>query len=121
MSVLEQRSRPNMVLNVTISKKTGCGNLYTTVTYDEDGALEVFAKLGHVGDCSRSLLEALTRCISQGLRYGVPLDIYIKQLKGIRCKNAINFPKKYAVSSCSDALGKSLEQFNDVYQKMEEK
>ena len=88
---------------------TGCGNLYVTVNSDGK-PLEVFATLGKNGGCTKCQNEALTRAISVGLRYGVPIQEYIDELKGIQCYNANMWPEEHRTLSCPDAVARALEE-----------
>lgn len=107
----EKKVRRNVLASVTIRWKTGCDHLYTVITYDDDGPVEIFPYLGKAGHCNNCMLEGLTRSISAGLRRGVPVDEYIRQLRGIACERQITFPKKNRSLSCSDALASCLEKF----------
>ena len=102
------RKRPESLGGRTPRMDTGCGHLYLTVNFDDEGAFEVFTHLGKSGQCGASQLEALSRCISAGLRSGVDPAVYIKQLKGIKCPNSI-WSNGEQVLSCADAMGRLLE------------
>lgn len=110
-----ERERPDSVSSITVKRRCGCGSLYTVISYDDEGALEVFAYLGKSGACARSQIEGITRCISQGLRFGVPMGYYIDQLKGVRCEKALPSSGSGVGSySCSDALSRCLEVFQEI-------
>ncbi len=107
----EKKVRRNILASVTIRWRTGCDHLYAVITYDEDGPVEIFPFLGKSGQCNTCMLEGLTRSITAGLRRGVPIDVYIKELRGIVCEKPVNFPKKNKALSCGDALASCLERF----------
>ena len=88
--------------------KIGCGNLYITVNYDEQGICEVFTNTGRAGGCP-SQSEATARLMSVALRAGVDSDELIRQLKGIRCPSTIR-QQGMAVTSCPDAIAKAIEK-----------
>ena len=106
-------TRPEKLLGVTIRMETGCGHLYITVNGNGNDRkpLEVFARLGKAGGCSTSQNEALTRSISLGLRYGVPVEVFIEELKGIGCPNSHLWPEEERTLSCPDAIAKVLEEY----------
>jgi len=111
MKPLTKRERPKELQSKTTRQKTGCGNLYVTVCYDEQGRpFEVFATLGRAGGCAASQNEALTRAITLGLRCGVAPEEYVKELVDIRCPSPIMFPEEERILSCADAIAKVLSE-----------
>ena len=84
----------------------GCGNLYITVNYDENGVCEVFTNTGRAGGCA-SQSEATARLVSIALRAGLDSDELIAQLKGIRCPSCLR-QADVAVTSCPDAIAKAI-------------
>ncbi|NLO83057.1 MAG: TSCPD domain-containing protein [Clostridiales bacterium] len=102
------RPRPDVTMGFTEKVRIGCGNLYITVNYDEQGICEVFTNLGRAGGCP-SQSEATSRLISMALRSGMDVDILIEQLKGIRCHSTLR-QKGLKVLSCPDAIGRVLEK-----------
>ena len=110
---LVKRKRPRETTGSTSRIEVGCGHLYITVAGDNLGIIEVFATLGKAGGCAMSQLEALTRSISLGLRYGIPIDEYVDELQYIRCPSpALDaneaIDKSTEITSCSDAIAKVL-------------
>jgi len=112
---LVKRKRPKVLESVTERVKTGCGHLYVTVGYDVDGnPLEIFAALGKAGGCSNCQNEALTRVVSLGLKYGIPVDEYVRELRGHQCPNTNMFPENERVLSCPDGIARVLENYKKV-------
>ncbi|PLX66158.1 MAG: ribonucleoside-diphosphate reductase, adenosylcobalamin-dependent [Denitrovibrio sp.] len=104
------KPRPKVLIGRTVEMMTGCGKLYVTINQDEKGVpFEVFTSMGKAGGCAQSQCEAIGRLISIDLRSGGNLDRIIKQLKGISCHMRYGFGPN-TVLSCSDAVGKALEQ-----------
>lgn len=107
-SSIVPRARPNVTMGFTEKVKIGCGNLYITVNYDEEGICEVFTNTGRAGGCP-SQSEATARLISIALRSGLDGEVLAEQLRGIRCASTIR-QKGLAVTSCPDAIAKTIEK-----------
>lgn len=105
---IKPRPRPAVTMGYTEKVHIGCGNLYITVNYDENGVCEVFTNTGRAGGCA-SQSEATARLVSIALRSGVDSDELIAQLKGIRCPSCLR-QKDVPVTSCPDAIAKAIEK-----------
>ncbi|HEX3025757.1 MAG TPA: vitamin B12-dependent ribonucleotide reductase [Clostridia bacterium] len=105
---LSPRPRPEVTTGFTEKVKIGCGNLYITVNYDDNGICEVFTNTGRAGGCP-SQSEATSRLVSIALRSGMEVDSIIEQLKGIRCPSTIR-QKGMKVMSCPDAIARVIEK-----------
>lgn len=94
----------------TFKDKIGCGALFTTVNYDENGNIyEVFIRPGKHGGC-QSNVEGLARMASIALRSGIDVTEIVDQLKGIRCPSCLVAKQKgVKFLSCPDAVGKAIE------------
>ena len=84
--LLVPRERPTSVRGVTDRVRTGHGNMYVTITFDDSGKpFEVFTTLGKAGGCDSANLEAVSRLVSLGLRSGIDPDQIVAHLQGITC------------------------------------
>ncbi len=109
--VISPRPRPTITQGFTERIKIGCGNLYITVNYDENGICEVFTSTGKAGGCP-SQSEAAARLASVALRSGIGVQEIYDQLKGIRCPSTIR-QQGMGCTSCPDAIAKVLLKVED--------
>jgi len=117
-SGIEPRPRPDITTGFTEKVKIGCGNLYITVNYDENGICEVFTNTGRAGGCP-SQSEATSRLVSVALRSGMDVKAIVEQLKGIRCPSTIR-QKGLKVLSCPDAIGRLIEKVAKIQSSKDE-
>lgn len=105
---IKPRPRPEITTGFTEKVRIGCGNLYITVNYDEDGICEVFTNTGRAGGCP-SQSEATARLVSIALRSGIDAASIVEQLRGIRCLSTIR-QQGMKVTSCPDAISRVIEK-----------
>lgn len=102
------RQRPRTTRGVTERVRTGHGNMYVTINYDEGGRpFEVFGTLGKAGGCDSAQLEAISRLVSLALRSGIDPSQVVEQLRGITCCPA--WDSGTLVRSSPDAVALALE------------
>ena len=107
--LLHPRVRPQMVKGVTERIRTGHGNMYITINFDEEGhPFELFTNLGKAGGCDSAMLEAISRLVSMALRAGVDPGSVVEQMKGISCCPV--WDQGTLVSSPADAVAIALER-----------
>lgn len=109
MQTLSKLDRPEAVPSRTIRETVACGKIYVTVGKNNGDIVEIFAKLGKAGGCALAQLEGLTRTITLGLKYGIPVEEFIKELEGIKCPSP-SWSEGVFVTSCPDAIAKVLEK-----------
>jgi ribonucleoside-diphosphate reductase alpha chain len=103
------RERPRQIQGITERVRTGHGNMYITINFDENQQpFEVFGTLGKAGGCDSAQLEAISRLVSLALRSGIGPDEVISQLKGITCCPA--WDDGTLVRSGPDAVALALER-----------
>ena len=84
--LLVPRQRPASVSGVTDRVRTGHGNMFVTVNFDEDGSpFEVFTTHGKAGGCDAAHLDGISRLISMALRSGIDPNQVVEHLQGITC------------------------------------
>jgi len=106
---LTPRERPQSMSGVTERIRTGHGNLYITINFDEEGIpFEVFSTLGKAGGSESANLEAVSRLISLALRSGVEPNSIVEQLRGITSLPA--WDQGILVGSPADAVALALER-----------
>ena len=107
--VLTPRGRPQEMMGVTERIRTGHGNMYVTINFDEESKpFEVFSTLGKAGGCDSAQLEAISRLVSLALRSGIGITEVIGQLRGITCCPA--WDNGVLVRSAPDAVALALER-----------
>ena len=102
------RPRPAGPKGRTAKIAIGCGNLYVTVNYDENGICEVFTNTGKAGGCP-SQSEATARLVSVALRSGLDVGTIVDQLRGIRCPSTIR-QSGMKCTSCPDAIARVIQK-----------
>ena len=106
---LTPRGRPQEMRGVTERIRTGHGNMYITINFDEtDNPFEVFTTLGKAGGCDSAQLEAISRLVSLALRSGIDIKEVVAQLRGITCCPA--WDNGVLVRSAPDAVALALER-----------
>ena len=84
--LLVPRQRPASVRGVTDRVRTGHGNMFVTINFDEDGEpFEVFTTHGKAGGCDAAHLDGISRLISMALRSGIDPNQVVEHLQGITC------------------------------------
>ncbi len=103
-------AKKNSVLfGITKKIKTGCGQAYITVNYEDGEPIQAFMNLGKAGSCTKAMCEALGKLVTVSLESeDADLLKICKILKGIQCPNPI-WEEGKQNTSCIDALGKALE------------
>lgn len=104
------RPRPKRTIGVTEQVKTGCGKMYITVNFDEEGMLETFITTGSAGGCP-GFAEGVSRLVSMALRANVAPEAIIDQLTSVSCPNFLRrkaTDKELVGKSCPDIIGKVL-------------
>jgi len=99
--------RPTLLNGFTEKVRTGYGNLYVTVNVKDGQPFEVFAQIGKSGYTTMADTEAICRLISLSLRSGIPVDLIIRQLRGIGGSSQV-FSGSGKVASIPDAIAQVL-------------
>ena len=103
------RDRPREIHGVTERVRTGHGNMYITVNFDEaNRPFELFSTLGKAGGCDSAQLEAISRLVSLALRSGVDAQEIVNHLRGITCCPA--WDEGTLVRSAPDAVALAMER-----------
>jgi len=108
------RGRPRVLFGATFRVNTPVGILYITINEDEQGVREVFINISKVGTEIASHVATEGRLISTGLKYGVPLDEFIDQLKNQ--KSSPVWDKGKSIKSVPDAVSRILEDYVENFE-----
>ncbi len=85
MTTTTTRDRPRTLPSTTTRLQTEMGNLFVTVSTDQDGEpFEVFGALGKGGSFQHGVTELACRLISLHLRRGTPVEEIVDQIQGIQ-------------------------------------
>ena len=103
------RERPATMRGVTERVRTGHGNTYININFDDqERPFEVFTTLGKAGSCDMANLEAVSRLASLAMRSGIRADQVIGQLQGITCHPV--WDQGVQVRSAPDAVALALKK-----------
>ena len=103
----QARPRPRVMTGRTERIRTGHGNMYMTINFDEnEEPFECFSQVGRAGGCDSAQLEAISRLISLALRANIDPDEVITNLNGITCCPIWDDGTR--VNSIPDALAQGL-------------
>ena len=84
--LLTERQRPSVIKGITERVRTGHGNIFVTINYDEhDEPFEVFVAAGKAGGCDSAQLEGISRLTTLALRAGIDPKQVVEHLRGITC------------------------------------
>ena len=107
MNELTKYKRPQTLRSTTHRSRCACGNIYVTITVDDDGnPVEIFLCKGHAGSCIWSFLVIISRLASTALRYGVSPEEILKQVSDEKCSESIH--QAPVLLSCGDAIAKAI-------------
>ncbi len=126
-----KRPRPDSLDGWTTRVQTGHSTIYVICNEDPDDPsriFEVFATPSKSGaetcescgqpkdstapQCEKVYLEALCRIISLGLRYGVPQEDIIEQLKNLECVRVRDPDMNDWIKSPADGIAKVMEAYS---------
>ena len=109
--MMKSRERPKVMWGLTERYRTGHGNMYVTLNFDEDNdPFEMFAALGKAGGCDSANLEAVSRLTSLCLRAEVDPEEIIYNLQGITC--CPGWDERGQIKSAPDAMAHMLRQWS---------
>lgn len=109
---ISPRPRPAVTMGMTERMRIGCGNLYVTVNYDENGICEVFTSTGKAGGCpSQSESNGAFGIDCPALRNFGGGDS--ESAERIRCPSTVR-QQGMQCTSCPDAIAKVIKKVYDM-------
>lgn len=110
--------RPLAAAGETIMYNTGCGKLYLTINFDQDGnPIETFLTTGSEGGC-QVMTEGVSRLTSLALRSGIAPKEIIDQLKSTTTCPSFMYEKgtgqELEGRSCPDVVARALEEITEA-------
>jgi len=98
---------PEVTRSVTVRYVSGCGSLYCTLRFNDEGKLiGILGRLGKSGGCQALNTEVVCGLITECLRAGADIHKVLGCLKGTDCHMAT---PAAGVFSCADAFAKAIE------------
>lgn len=76
-------ARPETLQGKTFKVRTNGGKMFLTINSIDQKPFEIFVRVGKAGDDVMCLCEAIGRMVSLALRYGLPKEEIIEELRGI--------------------------------------
>ena len=113
----KKEKRPKVLFGDTHRIRMHRGKLYMVTNYKDGKLFEIFIYAEKTGSHLSSIGEALGRCISTGLRFGIPAEEFVKQLIGIRSSEPV-WDNGRQNLSIPDGIAQVIE---DIITKQEEK
>jgi len=107
--------RPIKRVGETVEIKTPYGKLFITCNFDnKKKPFEIFFRVGKQGALTNVLIDALGRVCSKALQGGIPMDIIIDTLRGLKgekfwFKISDDMTKSDSAESIVDAIAKLIE------------
>lgn len=109
---MTRKPMPDRYETVRQGVKVGGRTLYVDIGRDRDGAVRsVFIDTYKTGTEQRALMEVVSRLISLGLQYDVPLDKVVRLIRGTKFKPSgivVGDPRVRFASSPLDYVAKHL-------------
>lgn len=108
LPILTNGDRPKKLYGWTEEISTPVGTLFMTVNTHDNIPIEVLLTIGKAGSDVTADAESIGRLISLLLKYKVPVESIVKQLRGIGGSSSTGYGKG-RVKSLADAVAKVLE------------
>ena len=107
MPTIYPRPRPEVTFGLTERMRIGCGNLYVTVNYDENGICEVFTSTGKAGAVPARARHGPADLGGAAQRRGARRNPH--PASGIRCPSTIR-QNGMKCTSCPDAIARVIQR-----------